>query len=117
MTRAHSEMARRFITLVDVLYEQEVKVIVSAEVEPGSIYQPRIDDDGDDKALGTMPKMEILSTSSYVEKDEEFAFARTVSRLNHMQSAEYLSAAWAAPGKAFIIHLESSTLTEGDLRR
>jgi len=53
----------------------------------------------------------------YVESDEEFAFARTVSRLNHMQTSDYLSSPWADPGKAFICHLESSTLVEGDLRR
>jgi hypothetical protein len=57
------------------------------------------------------------SGPKYVESDEEFAFARTVSRLNHMQTSDYLSSAWADPGKAFICHLESSTLQEGDLRR
>lgn len=77
----------------------------------------RIDDDGDEKTFGSQKHGKATSPSNYEEKDEEFAFARTVSRLNHTQSAEYLSAAWAEPGKAFMIHLESSHLTEGDLRR
>lgn len=62
-------------------------------------------------------KVESSTGPKYVESDEEFAFARTVSRLNHMQTSDYLSSAWADPGKAFICHLESSTLQEGDLRR
>ncbi|KAG0590883.1 hypothetical protein M758_1G128000 [Ceratodon purpureus] len=115
LTRIHSELARRFITLVDVFYEQKVKVIVSAETDPGGLYQPRAEDSaaGKGKADAGAPS----TGPKYVESDEEFAFARTVSRLNHMQTSDYLSSAWADPGKAFICHLESSTLQEGDLRR
>ncbi|XP_024527350.1 AFG1-like ATPase isoform X2 [Selaginella moellendorffii] len=116
MTRSHAEMARRFITLVDVFYEHKVKLIVSADAQPGDLYLPRLEDD--QPVAGVVkPREEKGGTTAYEEKDEEFAFARTVSRLNHMQSVDYLSASWAAPGKAFICHLQSTKLQEGDLRR
>ena len=55
--------AKRFVTLIDCLYERKVKLICTSEVPPEKIYE-----DG----------------------DGSFEFARTVSRLTEMQSANYL---------------------------
>lgn len=55
--------AKRFVTLIDALYETRTKLIASAEVEPSQLY---IDGDG------------------------SFEFERTVSRLIEMQSKAYL---------------------------
>lgn len=55
--------AKRLMTLIDALYENQVRLIVSAEAEPDKLY------------LG---------------HDHAFEFERTISRLHEMQSSDYL---------------------------
>ena len=56
--------AARFVTLIDALYEHKVKLLASADSEPGDLYPAG---------------------------DGNFEFQRTVSRLEEMRSAEYLA--------------------------
>ena len=56
--------AARFVTLIDALYEHRVKLFVTAEVLPDELYP---------------------------EGDGSFEFERTASRLNEMQSDEYMA--------------------------
>ena len=63
MTREMRNEAARFVTLVDALYEHRVKLLAAADAEPEGLYP---------------------------SGDGNFEFQRTVSRLEEMQSADYL---------------------------
>jgi cell division protein ZapE len=66
MDLARRNEARRFVTLIDALYETGVKLVASAAAAPAALY---------------------MADSGY----EAFAFDRTVSRLTEMQSDSYLA--------------------------
>ena len=63
MSPKHADAARRFTWLVDVFYDDKVKLVVSAEAEPEQLFPAG---------------------------DNAPEFERTVSRLHEMQSAQYL---------------------------
>ncbi len=64
LTPEQRNEAKRFVTLIDTLYDHRIKCIFSAETPPEGIY---------------------------AKGDGSFEFARTVSRLTEMQSANYLA--------------------------
>jgi len=59
----HRSAARRFVTLIDALYEASAKLVVLAEAEPEALYP---------------------------EGEGAFEFERTASRLHEMRSQDYL---------------------------
>ncbi|MCR9139878.1 MAG: cell division protein ZapE [Alphaproteobacteria bacterium] len=62
--------AKRFINLIDMLYDSKIRVFLSAAAAPDDLYRSRRGDEG-------------------------FEFARTASRLFEMQSADYLASSKA----------------------
>jgi cell division protein ZapE len=64
LTREMRNEAARFVTLIDQLYEQKVKLLAAADAAPAALYPAG---------------------------DGNFEFQRTVSRLEEMQSADYLA--------------------------
>jgi cell division protein ZapE len=64
MTLEMRNEAARFVTLIDALYEHNVKLLAAADAEPQALYPAG---------------------------DGSFEFQRTVSRLEEMRSAEYLA--------------------------
>jgi cell division protein ZapE len=72
MAPAQTDVVRRFTWLVDVFYDQRVKLVLSAEVLPEELLAP-----GDEK--------------SGAERMVRREFARTASRLREMQSRDYFS--------------------------
>jgi cell division protein ZapE len=63
MSREMRNEAARFVTLIDALYEHRVKMLAAADAEPEQLYPTG---------------------------DGRFEFERTASRLEEMQSADYL---------------------------
>ena len=70
MAATQSDVIRRFTWLVDVFYDQRVKLVLSAETEPEHLVAPPPDEPG---------------PARMVHKE----FARTASRLREMQSKDY----------------------------
>ncbi len=66
MTQDQRNEAKRFIILIDTLYEHHVKLVASAAAEPHQLY-------------------------TAAQGREAFEFDRTVSRLIEMRSEDYLA--------------------------
>jgi len=73
MSIEQADLARRFTLLVDVLYDERVKLIVSAEASPEGLL---------DRGAGTGDSQLQAMI---------FQFDRTASRLSEMQTLEYLN--------------------------
>lgn len=67
--------AKRFVTLIDAIYDSRTKLVCSAAVDPFALYPAG---------------------------DGAFEFNRAASRLMEMRSAEYLRAAHAGPGPELV---------------
>ena len=65
MSPAQRNEAKRFIILIDTLYDHKTRLVVSAAAEPEALY-------------------------AATRGQEAFEFARTASRLNEMRSRDWL---------------------------
>jgi peroxisome-assembly ATPase len=82
-TPGNRSMAYRFVTLIDVMYDNRTKLLVSSEGYPGDLF----------RNIYTLAqsKSEVSKFAEEMLVDDNLGFAkdRTVSRLAEMQTIEY----------------------------
>ena len=82
--RERADVVRRFTWLIDVLYDQRVKLILSAEVEPEQLVV-------DARVQGASAASSKAADGNDATLMVSAEFARTASRLREMQSKDYFS--------------------------
>ncbi|KAL5335142.1 AFG1-like ATPase-domain-containing protein [Aspergillus crustosus] len=106
MTLHQRDLARRFITFIDAVYESRAKLVLTTATPLTTLFisesevKTSLDDNGQHTDISDSMRMmmddlglsmKALKTSSIFSGDEErFAFARALSRLSEMGSKEWV---------------------------
>ncbi len=103
--KARADVVRRFTWMVDVFYDQRVKLICSAEAPPESLV---LDDRIENRSAAAVSHKSGAHAGAGANLLVSAEFARTASRLREMQSREYFSKKHASA--------ENPSVLEGDGR-
>jgi len=97
MTVFQKTEARRFITLIDALYDNRTRLICSASTSIEDLFNAAPlttnDDEFKRKLMDDLDLSAADASSSaiFTAEEEIFAFERTISRLTEMQTEQYWS--------------------------
>ncbi|KAJ2159352.1 ATPase [Coemansia sp. RSA 552] len=82
--------ARRFITLIDALYNSHAVLVMSSESPIDSLFTGRHQDGAHFQGQQNSPSSSSSSVMEYAGEEEVFAFQRAVSRLVEMSSRHWI---------------------------
>ncbi|KAL0267810.1 UNVERIFIED_CONTAM: hypothetical protein PYX00_009964 [Menopon gallinae] len=96
MNLSNRNQARRFISLIDILYGNRNRLVMSAEARPQYLFTAESSSSGVDDShrmlmddLKITPDSDNAKANIFTGSEELFAFDRTVSRLSEMQTNSY----------------------------
>lgn len=91
----HRSQLRRFITLIDTLYDNKVRVVIAADCDPKELFKFDEKTGIEDFERALMDDLKITKDSAdakaaiFTGEEEMFAVDRSLSRIMEMQTDEY----------------------------